>query len=244
MIVHAGRNLIDRSDSAFALTSYRGTAFSLRTGSIDEGGRTTSKEGSESDMTTTGVPSPDGFWNVFAQELPKFSERDQQIALAIYRALANGRPLSDAQMAAALNLRVRDAQEALASVPFAASLTETVRVASPASAALPRPRCTTASRSTRERSGHGARGTACSFPSSWAKRLGSSRLTPRRARSCGALPHAPHPVSSGRTEPREGGIESRRAGGHVALAGCRRARPPGWRGPKCTCECASFANRR
>lgn len=65
-------------------------------------------------MIATRTPTPDGFWEAFARELPVFSEEEQHICLAIYRELARGRPCSVEQLAAALRMPASRMHESLA----------------------------------------------------------------------------------------------------------------------------------
>ncbi len=65
-------------------------------------------------MIPTSTLSTERFWAAFAQGLPTFSQEDQGIALAIYRELARGQPLSVEQLAAALCMPAPRVREALA----------------------------------------------------------------------------------------------------------------------------------
>ncbi len=62
-------------------------------------------------------PALEDYWRALANALPDFPPAQQHLAVALYRELARGAPLTDAQLATALGVTLPGAREALAQEP-------------------------------------------------------------------------------------------------------------------------------
>jgi len=55
-------------------------------------------------LPVLGTLTPDEFWDALRVHLPSFSPEEQRVAVALYRELAKGQPVNDAQLAGALRI--------------------------------------------------------------------------------------------------------------------------------------------
>lgn len=55
-------------------------------------------------MQPSAIPAPAQYWATLQPHLPSFSIEERRVAVALYRELAKGRPVGDAQLAGALRL--------------------------------------------------------------------------------------------------------------------------------------------
>lgn len=59
-------------------------------------------------LQASATPEPNQYWAALQAHLPRFSAEEQRAAVALYRELAKGRPVDDAQLAQALALSVAE----------------------------------------------------------------------------------------------------------------------------------------
>jgi len=66
----------------------------------------------------TPIPTPDEYWETLTPHLRRFSPEEQRAAVALYRELAKGRPVDDAQLGRALELSTAEAHALLERDPM------------------------------------------------------------------------------------------------------------------------------
>jgi alkylmercury lyase len=71
-------------------------------------------------MRNTDIPDLDQYWGAIVDAVPGFSHEEQRAALAVYRELAKGEPVSAEQLAQALGVTTRKALELLERDPLKA----------------------------------------------------------------------------------------------------------------------------